>query len=238
MRCLALVACAAAACKSGPDMMPGMDAMDPGLIDVPDMRVLGDAPLNSNSNWDVVNGLLPDFECTGWTLVDTATPEDPVIVDGKLDMLTSAGAEDMHYRQEGPELQPQSSVTITATTWLKSNNSSQAAASALDIGFRLSGKANILRIEDTAIFLMQNATTKGPTFATMTNDAFHDYRVELQVSSGAITVFYDNTQVLTGTAYSTTEIDAIWFGDNSAAAYGESYWLRFGHNAHMPTHCP
>lgn len=236
MRFLVVLACAIAACKSDPNM-PGMDA-DPGLIDVPDMRAIGDGPINTNSSWDVANGLPPDFECTPWTPVDSATPEDPVIFDGRLSLLTSVGSEDMHYRQEGPELMPQPTVVISATTRLRSNNTSSAAVSAHEIGFFLGGKGNILRIEDAGIFLMQNATTKGPSYATMTNDLPHEYRIEMVASSGAINVFYDNTQVLTGSAYASTGIDAIWFGDASAAAYGESWWYKFSHNSHMPTQCP
>ena len=230
------VACVTvAACKSDPNMQ-GMDA-DPGLIDVPDMRNIGDGPINTNSSWDVVNGLPPDFECTPWTPIDSATPEDPVIFDGRLSLLTSAGAEDMHYRQEGPELMPQSTVVISATTRLRSNNTTSTAVSALEIGFFLGGKGNILRIEDAGIFLMQSATARGPSYATMTNDIPHEYRIEM-VTSGAITIFYDNTQVLTGSAYSTVDIDAIWFGDASTAAYGESWWYKVSHNSHMPTQCP
>lgn len=222
---LALAACGSVS-NSKTDAPPSVDVASP------------DAAWTNNALWQIADGL-PDQACVPWTLTDTAAPENPAIVNGHLTLATDVDNETMMYKQEPPALQmPTTTFVIEARVRFVSGMSNDASRSAVDFGWRLGGKSNILRLEDGAIFLLADSSTRGPSLTTPTSDMFHDYKVEVLLASGAIAVSRDGVNVLNGTAYATTGTDIVHFGDGTGLAYGISEWSRVSHNAHVLGPCP
>lgn len=92
---------------------------------------------------------------------------------------------------------------------------------------------NVLWIRGDEIFLWASQNVVGPTASVDTDGNFHTYRIEVS-SSGVITVFYDGSQVLTGSTYSNNTwgySQEIWWGDGTGHASGVSQWQFFHHNA-------
>jgi hypothetical protein len=67
-----------------------------------------------------------------------------------------------------------------------------------------------------------------------TADAMHDYQIDVDTVSGAITVLRDGAPAVTGTMFTTpgdTTTDRVLWGDISSVAYGTSVWASFSHDA-------
>ncbi len=68
-----------------------------------------------------------------------------------------------------------------------------------------------------------------------TSDARHDYEIVVDPGAETVTVFHDQTNVLSASLFVTatdTTTDYILWGETSAVARGESYWESFSHDAY------
>ena len=191
--------------------------------------------------YDATSGLPPHQACPTWELIDTATPEDPAVGAGVLTLGTSDDAENMYYIQRGADLLTPATLVIEAEMALVSGSSSSAHRGPMSVAFTTASdfKKNVLSVADGEIFILAAENTKGPSASVPTTDDFHTYRIEVDTTTGAVTVFYDGTQTLTGSTYpapATTE-NRIRFGDASLLAHGVGEWKTVRHNAHVAP-CP
>ena len=205
--------------------------------DAPSIDTSVDAAWTTNSVWKATDGL-PDASCAPWTLKNGSTPEVPLLADGTLALTNDAASESLYYEQGAAMLTPVTTFIVDARLRFVSGISTSAARSHLAILLTMGGKETDFFLEDGAIFLNSGESTRGPATNVATSDAFHDYRIEMHVPSGGISISQDGTLVLTGTAYATSASDGIAFGDATGVAYGTSEWRRLSHNAHVLGPCP
>lgn len=194
------------------------------------------ASANSEVIYDASTGLLPDEVCPKWTLIDTATPENPFISNGKLLIGTSGNSESIDYIQT--DLAISYPLMIEARLKRLSGSTSSVLRDAIAMGFTIkpnggSAVGNTLYIGNDVMFLLA-PSGRGAAASVDTNDAFHNYRIEVD-STGAVEVYYDDALKLTGTAYSSTGthglVERIYWGEFSILAYGASEWEIVKHNA-------
>jgi len=79
------------------------------------------------------------------------------------------------------------------------------------------------------------ARIRGMAATVPTSDAMHDYVVEVDRTTGAVTVSYDAVPTLTGSLFvnpGDTTTDLITWGEVSNVATGESIWESFEHDAY------
>ncbi|MBK6685601.1 MAG: hypothetical protein IPG45_14120 [Deltaproteobacteria bacterium] len=196
----------------------------------------------STSTWTVADGT-PDTACTPWTLVDSATPEDPAVVGSALVITTSADAENVYYYQQEADLSLPGILRLEARIRLVSGNHSSPSRGPASLGFRLGPdlKKNMLQLRSGQAFLLADENVLGPSVSVATTDVPHDYVMTADLTTGAIEVFQDGVSILTGSTYQEPVAGAprnIFFGEASLFANGSSEWYHVTHNAHSPTTCP
>lgn len=189
-------------------------------------------PAPFNSFWDARMNIFPDAFCP-WTGFDTAAPEDPALAGGILTLATSDFGENVYYEQSNLLSIPQN-FTIAARLRLVSESHGDGnPRRGVAIHFTVApDTSNVLCIEHDRVFLWSAIGVQGPTAVVDTDDAFHDYRIEVQ-NHQAIQVYQDNVLILTGTmTVSSANVDYpyIWWGDGTANASAVSQWTSFAHN--------
>ncbi len=192
--------------------------------------------------YDAAGNVPPHLACPLWTLVDTANPEDPTVTGGVLTLATSDDSEIQYYFQSGAAVITPPTLIIEAEVKLISGSSSNATRAPIGIGFTIDTdfEKNVLYIADGEIFILTGENTKGASANVATTDDFHIYRIEVNTTSGVVTVFRDNVQVLTGATFtdpSNTE-NRVRFGPSSTLANGVSEWKMVRHNARGIVACP
>lgn len=198
---------------------------------------------SSTVTWSAADGL-PDQACAGWTLVDTAEPEDPVLAGAVISLSTDTQTENLYYYQPEADLIVPVRLVMEATVRYVSGGSSTPSRSPGSFGFRLTPDRvkNGLFIEDGAIFLLESENVRGPSVSLNTSDAQHSYRIEAEVAlGGAIEVFQDDVLVLSGLTFQDPDVSAppvLHFGEASLFASGTTEWGAVTHNAHQPVICP
>lgn len=218
-------------------------AAPPDLVVLVDMAggVLPDLLASNTITWSASEGL-PSSDCAPWTLLETADTETPMLAGGVMTLTTSPDGEFMFYNQGDADLITPATLVIEARMRFVAGTSSNTARTVAAVGFRIGPdrKRNTLHIADGEIFLLSDATTKGNAASVATTDALHTYRLEVDTTTGAITVFRDGVSTLTGSAFEIADALAptILFGDASGSAGGTSEWASVSHNAHTPLSCP
>src|SRR6185295_17789533 len=126
--------------------------------------------MSNNAVWDSAGDVTPDMACAPWTLVDTATPEDPVHTGLVLDLTDDADAEDMYYTQTGADLIQPPVLVISVDMRFVSGASTSTARAPAAILWRTgpSLDKNTLFIGDGELFLMTDDATRGATFTAPT----------------------------------------------------------------------
>jgi hypothetical protein len=205
-----------------------------------EVDVDGGATLTNNALW-LGTGGLPQGACSPFVLDDQANPEVPVLSNGTL-TIEAVGdqTEMMRYLHQANVLAVPASNTVVLEARLRvvvSNSTNPARAGAV-LGFTIAGKRNYLWLSTTEIFILAGETTKGATLTDAGTGAFHDYRIEANLATGALRVLQDGVEVLTGATYNTGGQNEIVWGESSVVAGGESEWQRFAHNAYVLGPCP
>jgi len=187
------------------------------------------------SIWDASSGLLPDQVDPAYTLVNSASPEVPVLSATSLRLSTSTNSENMTYRQTAPLIMPVDPLVIEADVQYISGASGHIARAPVGIIFTLSPSfGNSLYIGQDSVWLLDSDGVPGTKATVDTDDAFHTYNIELD-SLGAINVLYDGSPLLTGNTYSSVSAygttERIEWGEVSGIASGTSDWAFVKHNA-------
>lgn len=186
-------------------------------------------------SWQASSGNTPDQIANAWTLVDTANPEMPVLVNGVLTLSTSQQAESMYYDQRAPLLDTSSPFFIETRVRYVSGSTELPSRAPITILFTTARNVgNALFIEHDRVFFNTQNITAGPKVSVDTNDVFHTYRINYD-GSGGLTLLYDGRTILTGSTFNSAlfngETPRILWGEFSGAAYGVSEWQYFAHNA-------
>jgi hypothetical protein len=191
--------------------------------------------------WEGSSGLFPDQVPTPMTLVDAASPESPQLSAGTLTLITSDVTEQMYYIHSAISLAVPSLLQIESRLRFVSGADLSVPRTPAHIVFSFApDRGNALFIGVDEIFLLSgNLSTRGPSVAVDTNDAFHTYRLDVNTNTGAIDVFYDlnPVPVISGAAFidaGFTDAAEIYFGDGSDVESGVSEWQTFIHNAAVP----
>lgn len=192
-------------------------------------------------NWDAGSGLGP--ESVGYTLIDTANPEDPVLTASTLTLSTDSAAEGMQYRMNEGELSFGSSVTVEFRMRMASSSATSANRRGAYVGIVASDNVFItlwIGVDDLR-FTGGDDTVLASNSTIDTDGAFHDYRLEIGgTAAGApVQLFQDEVAVLSSTLTETTlpglmGAPAIGFGDGTSFESGTSEWQTFSHNAGIP----
>jgi hypothetical protein len=187
----------------------------------------------SSMSWAASELLLPSADCPTWTAIDTA-PTNPSLAAAAVTLTTGANAENMGY-----SAQPVIAGSLVRMRFRMQLISSVAAApwrsgAAVAFTFGPLFRKNTLYIGPGEIFLLSAENTRGQAATVATADAMHDYQIDVDTVSGAITVLRDGAPAVTGTMFTTpgdTTTDRVLWGDISSVAYGTSVWASFSHDA-------
>lgn len=206
-----------------------------------------DAPaLTNNSTWLASGGALPSAACAAWTLVDTAAAKDPILsVDGGVMTLgTDSDTENMYYTQGAAVVTTPATLIFEARMKLVSGTSSAAVRGPANVTIRYGATTLYqvaLHVVSGEIFINSAESVKGASASVATTDAPHTYRIEVNTTTHAFTVFRDDVSTLTGTAFVDNGAGVqrgISFGEASLFATGVSEWTSVTHNAHALAPCP
>ncbi len=182
------------------------------------------------AEWDVSSSMLPDQVCPAWTIFDTAAA-DPVLASGVLSLASGAN-EILGFSQTAPLLSVPDPLVIRARLRLAPGGTAGGIRGPAGIGFFHQDLGNDLFIAPDEIFLLADASTKGPSVAVDT-DAFHTYQIEVG-GTGEVQVFYDSVLALTGTTFAVPGAGSeITWGDltGQAGVAGTSEWQFVRHDA-------
>ena len=186
------------------------------------------------SVWSALTGLTPDQATPPYTFAGNIA--HPTLQNGFLQWTPSTHGD---FGQSGPsQIVMPSLLVIEAQMQFVSGTTSNSSRSGAQIYFTTaSNVGNALWIENGGIFLDAGDLVRGPSVALDTTSAFHIYRLEVDTTSGAIAVFYDNSAaaVLTGATFGSGSFNGaqqrVGFGDGSSLASGTSRWISIQHNA-------
>jgi hypothetical protein len=185
-----------------------------------------------NSHWDAASGDFPNALCP-WTLVDTATPEAPVLAGGVLTIATSERTELLHYQQTSdldiPDtLLISARVRVVSETHLAGNPRRGVA-----IGFMTTATAgNFLWVGRDTVFIWSGLAQQGATAFVDTDDQSHEYLIEVQGTS--VLVYQDDILILSGGLVdhpAMTGTPPIYWGDITLSSSAVSQWQSVKHNA-------
>ncbi|MGH7895376.1 MAG: hypothetical protein ACREQL_11960, partial [Candidatus Binatia bacterium] len=174
-----------------------------------------------------------------WTLVDTATPEVPVLASGKLTISTDAPAENMYYVQDGSNVSIPDPLIVEARVRLVSGTDSGARTAPIAIALTTAPEVGVLFFaEADRIFLADSETTEGDSAVVDTDDAPHTYQFVID-GTGAVRVFYDGVLTLTGATYQGASdhgpVPRVVWGEVSSGASGTHEWEFVRNNAAVCT---
>jgi len=205
--------------------------------------LLGTGLAQTVVTYDASSGTFPESPC--WKLVDTASPENPVVQGGSLVLATSAASENMHYLWESSLFFP-STFVFEARLKLVSGSSSTTARAPMVLGFTLSpGVGNSLFVDHDQIFVLASNSVKGDSAVVDTDGAFHTYRIEVTgtTAGSLLEVYYDAEttpriqDVLIQDAALNGANPRLFFGEGSVLAFGTGEWQVVSHNAGPATCC-
>jgi hypothetical protein len=196
-------------------------------------------------SWTAASGLYPDeLAFRPYMLIDTAV-NNPVLAGGFLTLSTDSRGESMFYEtMECDVLMPELVIVDARVKYVLGTSV---------VGFRLPVQIAIgtdpnigtqFAIGEGEILLNSSGSTVGPTASVPTSDGFHDYRIEVNRTTGVVEVYYDNALTLTGSVFGESPgffrpHQFIFWGEASDFTFSTSQWQSFTHNAGAPLgSCP
>lgn len=202
--------------------------------------VLGSAGAAS-FDWQSSWGVFPSDLYHGMNLVNTSTPEVPLLTNGVLLISNNLNSEALYYiTPPGNVLMP-TNLTIETQMRVDSETSSVLYRTGAGIFFTTSSNiGNGLWIGNGLIFLLAgDGSMRGPSATVDTTNSFHTYRIEVAGTNtgNAVTVYQDGVLQLTGSLLNSASLNGatprIGFGDGSIDASGTSEWETFTANASL-----
>jgi hypothetical protein len=194
----------------------------------------GASHAGSVSDWEASSGKLPTQIAPPYGL-DTAGTFSTILNPGFLSVSTTGDSSLAFYAQYGPTVDTSGSFYVQAGVKIVSDSSSFDAREAAAIFITTApGVGNVLYIGDGRVFLLASGNVRGDTALVPTTDGFHNYELDV-AANGALTVFYDGTEILTGQTFSSEsnngDQERVGWGDLSVFASGTSDWSYVRHDA-------
>ncbi len=183
-----------------------------------------------NSIWEASSGEFPDEACPLWNLINTADIEFPTFQGDTLVLTTSANAETMYYSLSGSQVSAIDIFVIECRMRYVGGTSDSPEQSGAKVLSIISGNMNVLVVGQDEIFIWSAVSVKGASAIVDTDDDFHTYRMEY--TGTAVSVYYDDSLVLSGSTFPTPNPNLIYFGDGTSVASGTSIWQYVRHNAY------
>jgi len=184
--------------------------------------------------WDASEAVLPDLDCPPWTEIDSAPADEPVLGAGGVTLATANDAENLAYVHERVDAGTRARIAFRMRLVSSTSSASWRSGAGVAFTFGPTRQKNSLYVGDGEIFLLSAENTRGMAASVPTTDAMHDYVIEVDRTTGAVSVSYDGTPTLTGSLFVTpsdTVTDRILWGELSMVAHGESVWESFEHDA-------
>ncbi len=192
-------------------------------------------------SWNASSGFGP--EAVGYTLTDTATPEDPTLIASTLTLSTDSIAEVMTYRMEENQLEFASLTQIDFRMRFVtgSENFDQRGGALVSVYVDDDIFTNLWFRSDE-VFTTTGSDVRDTSNMTIdTDDVFHDYQLIINGTNPGDTVqlFQDSSLVLTSQLFTAGLVGLqgaprIAFGEGTGAETGTSDWQSFSHNAAVP----
>jgi hypothetical protein len=197
-------------------------------------------PAAGSVHWEATSGLLPTEISPPWALVDSASPENPVLGSQFLTLSTDQASENIFYIHTGPAV---NSITV-APFYIEAvvrfvSGSSSAARAPVIIGLTTAPNVgNALFIRDDEVFFNTGEFDEGLSVEVDTNDAFHTYRIEVTPATGSLSLFYDGAPILTGQTFNNAAFNGptqrVLWGEASSLAFGASEWASVTFGSSIP----
>ena len=195
---------------------------------------------NYISIWDASSHKFPDELCPPWTLYNTANPEIPEFQGDTLVIITSNFQEHMRYHFAEPLLYIPDTLKMEFRMKYVSGytNPQYPTYAPCMVWFYSSPTiANMFWISQDRVYLWSPGGLIGPQAYVDTDDEFHTYSINV-ASTGAISVYYDGSPLLTSSTYYETSwlnIGVIGWGEGTDQSYATTKWLSFKHNGFIMT---
>jgi len=154
---------------------------------------------------------------------------------------TGAVSQVLYYQQNIVTPGAGEALSVEATVKVVSSSTSSAARTAIGItAIRGANVGMTLFLGNDEAFILAADNTRGAAVAVDTNDAPHTWRLEV-TGAGAVTVTYDGTAVLAGTALTSSGMYGgaarVWWGDGTGYSAGQSRWASVATSAATTQGC-
>ena len=197
-------------------------------------------------SWQSSSALTPDQISPAYSLFLGGAGPNPTLSAAGLNISTTGpGANSAAYLQSDPLVDFVGSHEIRFEMQLVSTSQTQVDRTASGITFTT--QANIgqsLFIDNgQAFFISGSGNGVGNSFALDTS-IFHDYRIAISgtASGSLVSLFVDGALKLQDSLFASAgnfgATERVAFGEFSSAAFGESNWKSFVHDAGVPTPVP
>ncbi len=191
------------------------------------------------NEWDGASGLFPDQVSPAWTGFDSAEPEQPELDGGVLTLSSSENLEHMYYIQEAPQIDVTLPFALETRMRFVSGSSAASNRAPGFIAVTTDVQEGVaLFIDQDEMFVTTNGDVVGDSAVVDTDDAFHNYRIEIE-SDGSVTVLYDGVPTLSGATFVSNSnhgpVDRVFWGEGSIHTFGVLQWQFVRHTALFPT---
>jgi len=126
----------------------------------------------------------------------------------------------LFYSQATPWVLTPAVLKIEARIKVVTSGSSTPARSSTSLGFTIGAAhfKNIFFLETDGVFLLSGENVRGPETKVNTTDDFHTYRLEVNPTTGVVTVFGDDLQILAGAAFKDPDFvkQRVFWGEGHA----------------------
>ncbi len=182
--------------------------------------------------WHAAGGLTPDAADAQWQLTDSASPENPALSAGVLNLGGNQIAEQMYYSMSGANTDFSGGAAYWLEARLRVNSQSLTggwwrAPVSMAIGFNGGGLA-IFELRRDSIYLRNGDNSQGALNNSVDTDSdFHLYRMEVLGSAvgSTVNVYQDGVLVLSdNSVYNAGGGNRVFWGDASIIAGGQSDW--------------
>lgn len=182
--------------------------------------------------WDVSSGQMPDALVPQWQLIDTASPEDPLIADGRLLLGGNVGSERMAYTMNGSDLD----LSVQPSYWIEARFRVDTRVpypgwfrepAQLVIRFD-NGAQAVAQFGLDNVYLQDADNSPGARSTALdTDSAYHLWRLEVlgQALGSTVNLYQDGVLVLTDRTFTIGATGgAVSWGEGSTLSGGRSSW--------------
>jgi len=193
-----------------------------------------------NSDWEGSSGVTPDSTCPKWTLYSFFGASTPTLLGDTLQITTTSNLQANWYAMGTPDIA--STPTFILEFRVKYVSGTTANPNRAPIGITVQpggqyGTAVWIGVDE--VFTWAGFEIRDATAFVQTDDAFHTYRIEHDLASHELRIYYDGSLIIVSSTYLHagfwTIAPVVEWGDFSNSVSGVSRWLYFKHNGYAFT---